>query len=741
MGIWFLADGLVRLLVCAAILFGIDFAIDRLFHMDRAQRGIMLAIMAIVLAVVLFRRLIRPLTTRLTNRAICHEVEKTHPELADRLTTAIELSRHEPTRDISKALTDAAIEDGFSVSRDLAFNDLIRRGRFATNVFLVCLIVAGVSVAALKAVPGSPLAIWFNRNILLGDAAWPQDFYLDVAGLEGGEMVIPRGDDWPIECTVMEGEEVFPEELWIELPATEILMEKLTDGRSFRVLMRKVLEPTEARIVGKGGRTPWFNIRLVNRPEVVDLELVSERPDYIGGEEVLPPGEGPYYVLKGSTLKVVGTASKELSSAYLVREGSGETEARFPLELVGGMGFEGEVPANVFAPGAYTLVLLDREKVRMPGSDALTPLASRSNVQFTIRELPDRPPVVKMRLSGVSSMVVPGALVPFQVRAEDDFAVTRAKIDHQWISENAAEGVEPTSGALDLPEPEPELDEDGKAIAVDAKARNYPGALEIADLKVPVGSSLTLEGVAFDNDTVSGPNEGRSSKVLLRVVAESELRADLLRREKEDRQALEEITKLQDQTFTDTRGIQVSSRSEEGISPENRSLLLKLQKRQKLLATNVMPIIDRLTQVIEEYKNNRLVGEDGKGLERLQGGAVVHLEVIAGTLMPDAALHLETARRLGDDAEGREKAFTDAAAKQEEIIEKLRLVLRNLEKNEGFQQVLNLLHEIEGSERQLMERTEEEKKKRLEDLLKPKQSEGIDNSSESNPSNEKDKEE
>lgn len=209
---------------------------------------------------------------------------------------------------------------------------------------------------------------------------------------------------------------------------------------------------------------------------------------------------------------------------------------------------------------------------------------------------------------------------------------------------------------------------------------------------------------------------------------------------KEDRQALEEITKLQDQAYTDTRGVQVTARSEGGFSPEGRTTLLKLQKRQKLLGTNIAPIIERLSRVIEEYQNNRLVGEDGRGLERLQGGAVVHLEVISGQLMPDAALLLETARRLGDDEEGREKAFTDATAKQEEILEKLRLVLRNLEKNEGFQQVLNLLHEISDAERKLKEKTEAEKKKRVEELLNNKGSEGNDKADGSNPPEPNDKE-
>ena len=64
----------------------------------------------------------------------------------------------------------------------------------------------------------------------------------------------------------------------------------------------------------------------------------------------------------------------------------------------------------------------------------------------------------------------------------------------------------------------------------------------------------------MDNDTVTGPKSGESTKILLRVVGEAELRTDLLRREKEQRQILTEMIKKQDLLLTDTGALAAECR-------------------------------------------------------------------------------------------------------------------------------------------------------------------------------------
>ena len=66
-----------------------DFALDRLWHFDRAQRAICLATGMGLLVFMVWRRLVAPLRQPLSAEALCRAVEARHPQLADRLLGAV----------------------------------------------------------------------------------------------------------------------------------------------------------------------------------------------------------------------------------------------------------------------------------------------------------------------------------------------------------------------------------------------------------------------------------------------------------------------------------------------------------------------------------------------------------------------------------------------------------------------------------------------------------------------------
>ena len=51
------------------------------------------------------------------------------------------------------------------------------------------------------------LSIWFDRNVLLSDRQWPQDFYLAVDAVSDRMLRVPRGEDWPLSVTVKPAKE------------------------------------------------------------------------------------------------------------------------------------------------------------------------------------------------------------------------------------------------------------------------------------------------------------------------------------------------------------------------------------------------------------------------------------------------------------------------------------------------------------------------------------------------------
>ena len=74
----------------------------------------------------------------------------------------------------------------------------------------------------------------------------------------------------------------------------------------------------------------WRRHFLVTIGAALAAPVAHARQVYrISDAEALPPGKGPYYVLKGSSLAVSGVANKPLKSAALAVEGK-----RLALELV-----------------------------------------------------------------------------------------------------------------------------------------------------------------------------------------------------------------------------------------------------------------------------------------------------------------------------------------------------------------------------------------------------------------------
>src|SRR5205814_9528029 len=111
----------------------------------------------------------------------------------------------------------------------------------------------------------------------------------------------------------------------------------------------------------------------------------------------------------------------------------------------------------------------------------------------------------------------------------------------------------------------------------------FDDVIELAPLKIPTGTGLSFRFEAADNDDISGPNTGRSSEFLVRIVTEEELRTDLLRREKEQRQEFERLLKNQEDLLTDSRAFEAAVKGQPNLTAEQKDQLMGYHKRQKLV--------------------------------------------------------------------------------------------------------------------------------------------------------------
>ena len=225
---------------------------------------------------------------------------------------------------------------------------------------------------------------------------------------------------------------------------------------------------------------------------------------------------------------------------------------------------------------------------------------------------------------------------------------------------------------------------------------------------------------AKDNNEVSGPNVGESTRILLRVVGEAELRTDLLRREKEQRQILLELVKKQDLLLTDTGALAAELLDIDILGRSEKERLAELQKRQKLLSVNINNIVKRLDGMVSEIINNRLEDDDGILKQRLRQKVIVPLGSLVDEVIPVAALELDSSRRILEK-DSRNESMRVAGQFQFTALEVMKEVLVHMVRNEGYQQAVNLLYEIQRAQERMNKMTAKAKEESLSNVVREKE--------------------
>jgi hypothetical protein len=697
---WLWLDGVQRVVWTALGLCAADFVLDWLFHMEWSQRAVLSALIVAFIAWRWWRRVARPLAARVTDDALCWEVESRNPRLGERLVAALSFARDGFPRDASPRMAQATIDEADAELRSVDFSSVIDSSTLARNRWLLALGVLGFFGVG-TAVASQPLArAWFDRNILLRNVDWPVETLLEIEGVVDGRLRVPRGEEFVLAVNVVPESRRLPDRVMVDFSdARPPLSMKKESERRFELNLPNVIERFELRVRGGDAVSRWIPVELVEPPAIERLAIEVRPPAYTGlPAETLAEGKGPWQVLPGSVVRLSARANKPLETARLMVEGKPlaakldgplDVTAEFNVSEVG-LSAAGETSRGF----AFELVDADGYSSSKSGG-------------FTLRLRRDREPRVRARLSGIGGMVTPRARLPISGRATDDFGIAAIRFPYSWRGDdpNAAPG----KGDAEPPGMETAV---GKAdVAIET-------TLDLAPLSIPVGCGMTLGVAASDNDDVSGPNVGVSQEFALRVVTDEELRVDLLRREKEQRQDFERLTKLQDDLTTDLEGLAADAGAPAApLAAEKRERLLQLSRRHRVVAGGVSTVLQRLSNLRSEIGNNLLENPDGPMQTRLRTKILEPLGSLLEKQLPSAAEGVDAIRRLADGDGGRAAAFDDAIARERAALESMRAILAEMAQSETFQEAVNLIYELQKAQEEVLERTRREREQRVRDLL------------------------
>lgn len=718
---WVVVDGLARVVLAALVLAVLDMLVDRTFKMDLSQRVIMLVLAGMVLVAIFYLRVIRPLMNYPSDDALVLEVERKNPDRGQSLISGFQLARETVPgrRGMSDTLVRATIEEGNQRAQAIDFGQTLNRPAAQRNQFLLLgglLICAAIGVGAAF----HPfLQTWFQRNVLLADRSWPQATYLQIAGAVDGVLKIDRGADHDLRVLVTEDSRVRDVTVDVELETgTKRSSQQATatgrlDGREHQLVLRNVSSEFRLRAVGGDAITPWVEVQLVEPIDVRGLTLTAELPAYAGPAQPLQ-GSGPHSVLVGSRLRVELESNLPVATARLKwnEEAAGDAEhapasdASIALPAVDATHFavtlpDGQVHQELKG-GKYSIELI--------GSDG------RKNykpISFQIAIADDKPPKVAASLSGIGGLVVPRAQIPISFKATDRYGLTRTSVDYLWKANE--EAAEPQTGAAC---PRSLSTEDvvwGAAEQEFSFAANE--MFDLRPLSIPPGEVLRFSVAALDNQ----PGEtgiGRSREFLLRIVTEEELRADLLRREIEQRAMLQQERTHQLQLLTDLRALAASPRpADEVQTAEQQQMLIDFQNRQKNIGTNLFQIAERFSEFLAEAKNNRLDESEEALANQIEGQnqIIVSLQTryadriitpireldaseiyLSAQALEEARGQLSQAAQFADTAE-------QTAQLQEIIIRKMDEVLAAMEDSQTYQEIVNQVIALKRLEQSLID--------------------------------------
>lgn len=723
---WIFVHGFGRWLMIILGVFAADMLIDRMFKMDFAQRLIMLVVMAVIAGVFLFRKLIRPMSHTLDDDALLLEVEKKNQESAQSIISGYQLAQDDQLADkgISQELVGATLEQGLAKAKSTNFGSALNRSQGGKNWLLLAVAATltgllgvgvwfglqilksyqdGTSGAAVAAEndsnkkSASPLnqtaeflGVWFDRNILLGDAQWPQGTYLEIVGAENGEIVVARGSDHTQLVNILERSTRKDVDVSIEIDGVngrtihEMKTTGAADGLEHRFVFHNVSAEQRFRAYAGDGETEWVKLVLVEPPSVEQLKLKATLPGYTGISSFPLEGAGPHSLLEASQVEIEILTNKPLQECSLTID-----DELLPMKAVDESGKKFSTILGIDHPlngGKYDFALVDER-----GLKNIRPAS------FSLKIKDDKRPKVRAGLVGISGKVVANAIIPTNYSALDDFGLAQVEFDCIWKDADDENNETNRKVPIFTAGSDISLNQEGQQI------------LELEPLNLKTGTSFRFAVSATDTRPES-PGITKSRDFLVRVVTDAELRSDLLRREIEQRKAFQQAYDAQLALIADLKATAAMSQqdmSTQEFEAVRTKSVLTIYRNQKLIGTNIAAIANRFEDFVLEVQNNRLDEETIKVdpertlTNRFSNQIVQPIRYVDGELVSLATQYLDNCRRTLTNPVEFNNAVLQTTEIQETILDRMREILSAMEDSEKFQDIVNRLLEIKSDQERI----------------------------------------
>ncbi|MGB1926676.1 MAG: polyketide synthase, partial [Rubripirellula sp.] len=422
----------------------------------------------------LVARLLRPLP----NPSLALLIERQHPELGGRLTTAVELlAADRPIEDHSRLLLAKVHLQAAKLIRDIDPSRLFKR----ETLIKKSLVTAPLSIAAIVLFILDPnsFALAAKRLTLLSNAPWPRRADLEMVGIETpviraseensdqteliefeNQLVrLPIGSSSTLRIRARANDAELPPvcTVFYETDAGSVgqsnmrRVGRVTDDFQYFVLdgppLTDLNESLTLSVRGLDDRLDNFRIEAVQPPTISDANVAVTFPNYLKVSDTGNPDWSRSYqtgirVEEGSDVELVIRSTSTLGSVDLAIQGNtsvNQASSRSSEIKIAADGLSASLKIEGVQT-ATTISMVPRDTDR---------ISAQAPYRYLIGVIKDEPPEMTLALKGIGNAITANAKLPMTTTISDDYGANRSSVN-LVVSKNT--DAPPTN---DEPESEP----------------------------------------------------------------------------------------------------------------------------------------------------------------------------------------------------------------------------------------------------------------------------------------------
>lgn len=294
----------------------------------------------------LFRFLRAPLTWWLSGSGIGKEqsakiIGQHFPTIEDRLLNFLQLSSVTKNRSV---LLEASLEQKASVFERFSFESIIDLGenkRYLKYLALPFALFAAVFIFNQKIFTQSA-----DRIIHFNQEFSPQAPFQFI--VQNQKLVAFPNEDFVLQVSLMG--EAIPDAAYLIAGPLRLKMETLSAG-GFSYTFEKLQQDFSFQIEAAGFYSNAFTIKIVNRPELLNLKVQLQFPRYIGRPMLELNNAGNLEIPEGTRIKwLLKAANAQQASFFLISGGGSEKMQQIDNQVF-------EFNKNFFNPDEYSITL------------------------------------------------------------------------------------------------------------------------------------------------------------------------------------------------------------------------------------------------------------------------------------------------------------------------------------------------------------------------------------------------